>query len=444
MPSTPFRIALLAWFARITLSGICSIRPAPNTGVGIRKITLPSTSCASKSGCPSAHPGASARPAIVNKAWTPPSRVPSGFLTNLASRTGPSAWMNGGMRLVAPFEFANATWGLANGLVPPVAGCAWQPAQLSRFIVGPRPSSMLSTCSNSSLPTWKNASSAALRPAIGSPASEVPKRTPGSLAIGSSEDAVSTWKRKETAAAEASTNGSANLVFTGFSLPPLYFLATRRFPFRRCFDYRRQKKNTTRKDFSGPAIQLSGQRDKIRQRDKNRTTREIRCAESGDAFAQVGLAHLGVIQQVAGRAGERNRTRFHDVAAAREFQREPRVLLHQQDRHALSRDLAHNVEDLRHHQGREAHRRLVQQQQFRPRHQRARNGEHLLLAAGERAGDLLAALPQARKACVLRLGVAAAERVGAHGKILLHRELAENAAPLGHHHQALARQRVHR
>ncbi|HXL74458.1 MAG TPA: hypothetical protein VN967_01265, partial [Burkholderiales bacterium] len=129
----------------------------------------------------------------------------------------------------------------------------------------------------------------------------MPKRTPGSLATGSSEDAGSTWKRKETAAAEASTNGSANLVFTGFSLPP----ATRRFLCRRCFDYRRQKKNTIRKDFSDAAIQLSGPRDKIRQRDKNRTTREIRCAESRHAFAQVGLAHLGVIQQVAGRAGER-------------------------------------------------------------------------------------------------------------------------------------------
>src|SRR2546422_69672 len=177
-------------------------------------------------------------------------RGSSGFLTNLASRTGPSAWMNGGIRLVAPFALANATWGLVNGLVPPVAGCAWQPAQLSRFIVGPRPSSVPSASSNSVLPASKNASSAAVRPAIGSPASGVPKRTPGSLATGSSEDAVSTWNRKETAAAQASTNGSANLVFTGPSLPPLYFLATRRFFSRRRFDYRRQKKNTTRKDFS--------------------------------------------------------------------------------------------------------------------------------------------------------------------------------------------------
>jgi hypothetical protein len=42
-----------------------------------------------------------------------------------------------------------------------------------------------------------------------------------------------------------------------------------------CSDYRRQKKNATRKDFSGAAIGLSRPRDKIRQRDKIRTTREI-------------------------------------------------------------------------------------------------------------------------------------------------------------------------
>src|SRR5467141_3686204 len=101
------------------------------------------------------------------------------------------------------------------------------------------------------------------------------------------------------------------------------FLATRRFLSRRCFDYRRQKKNATRKDFSGTASRLSGPRDRIRQRDKLRTTREIRCATSRDAFAQVSLSHLGVIQQGAGRASERNRTRFHDVAAAGELQREP-------------------------------------------------------------------------------------------------------------------------
>src|SRR6266700_3852829 len=56
MPSEPLWLAVLAWFARITLSGICSSRPAPNTGVGFRKITLLFASCVAKSGCASVQP----------------------------------------------------------------------------------------------------------------------------------------------------------------------------------------------------------------------------------------------------------------------------------------------------------------------------------------------------------------------------------------------------
>src|SRR5207244_12081691 len=106
--SDRFMGASLAWLARIPLSGICSIRPAPNTGVGILKITLRRASSCSKSGCASLQRGASVRPAMVNRSWTPPSGVPSGFLTNLASRTGPFSVMNDGTVLAAPFLLANA------------------------------------------------------------------------------------------------------------------------------------------------------------------------------------------------------------------------------------------------------------------------------------------------------------------------------------------------
>src|SRR5687768_17851021 len=40
---------------------------------------------------------------------------------------------------------------------------------------------------------------------------------------------------------------------------------------------------------------------------------------------------------------------------------------------------------------------LVHQEQLRPRHQRARHGEHLLLAPGKRAGELGRALFQTRE-----------------------------------------------
>ena len=127
IPSACFRDMLLAWFARICASGICSISPAPNVGVGMRKITLLFASCVAKSGCASVQgPGgetfAPVRPVMVKIACTPPSAVPSGFFTNRASRTGPFSRMKEGTLSVPPFFVANATWGFTNGLVPPSAG----------------------------------------------------------------------------------------------------------------------------------------------------------------------------------------------------------------------------------------------------------------------------------------------------------------------------------
>ena len=60
-------------------------------------------------------------------------------------------------------------------------------------------------------------------------------------------------------------------------------------------------------------------------------------------------------------------------------------------------DGAQDAENLLHHQRRQAEGRLVQQQQLRPQHQRARDREHLLLAAGQRARLLAQALLQARE-----------------------------------------------
>src|SRR5947208_3361893 len=211
--------ASLAWFARIALSGICSIRPAPKTGVGIRKITLRRASSRPKSGCASAHPGASERPAIVNRSWTPPSGVPSAFFTNLASRTGPFGAMNDGTVLVAPSALANSTWGFTGGLDPPSAGCRWQPPQLPRFIVGPRPSPDSSSSANSSVPALKNASSVLLSPAMGAPAPAAPPRTPGSRAAEdeSSGDGNSSRKRKKPTTASISSATTSFFMATPFS-----------------------------------------------------------------------------------------------------------------------------------------------------------------------------------------------------------------------------------
>jgi hypothetical protein len=73
--------------------------PAPNTGVGIRKITLSRASSASKSSCSAVQLGASSWPLITKRLWTPPSREPSGRYLNRASRTGPSKLMKEGRTL---------------------------------------------------------------------------------------------------------------------------------------------------------------------------------------------------------------------------------------------------------------------------------------------------------------------------------------------------------
>ena len=56
------------------------------------------------------------------------------------------------------------------------------------------------------------------------------------------------------------------------------------------------------------------------------------------------------------------------------------------------------LEHVPHHEGRETERGLVHQQELRRRDERARDRNHLLLAAAERAGDLVVALAQPREA----------------------------------------------
>ena len=74
------------------------------------------------------------------------------------------------------------------------------------------------------------------------------------------------------------------------------------------------------------------------------------------------------------------------------------VLLDQQDGHALRFQIGDDLEDRARDQRRKPERRLVEQHQPRPRHQGARDDQHLLLTARQRAGDLIDALGKNRKA----------------------------------------------
>ena len=133
------------------------------------------------------------------------------------------------------------------------------------------------------------------------------------------------------------------------------------------------------------------------------------------------LLRLALEHQAAG---------LQQIAVAGEREGQHRVLLHEDDRYAQRVDLPDDLADLGRHDRREPHRRLVEQQELRPRHERAGDREHLLLAAGERAGALASALLQDGKVLVDhrerlgRVGLAPAE-VRAHLQILEHGHLGE-------------------
>ena len=88
---------------------------------------------------------------------------------------------------------------------------------------------------------------------------------------------------------------------------------------------------------------------------------------------------------------------FEHICPVRDLQGLLRVLLDEQDRRALLVDFGDRREDRVDQELREAHRRLVEEQQLRARHERSAHGEHLLLAAGERAAGPACGAPQSRE-----------------------------------------------
>ena len=93
---------------------------------------------------------------------------------------------------------------------------------------------------------------------------------------------------------------------------------------------------------------------------------------SARAAFEIGGAHLGIGQQFLAGAAHRHQAVDHHIAAVGELQRVEGVLLDQEDGQPLFLvQLADGVEDLLDDQRRQPERRLVQQQQLGPRHQRA-------------------------------------------------------------------------
>ena len=169
------------------------------------------------------------------------------------------------------------------------------------------------------------------------------------------------------------------------------------------------------------------------------------------AQAQIELLDVLVVGDRLRVAVEHDTAVLHHVAVLRVLQGDGGVLLGEQHGHALlAVEPAHDVEDLGHQHRGEAHRRLVEQHQRRPRHQRAADGEHLLLAARDVAGGHRAPVRQAGEIAVdADRGAAvsparAPARVGAGQEVLLDREVLEDVPALHHLHDALPHHLVRR
>src|SRR5262249_50998377 len=161
------------------------------------------------------------------------------------------------------------------------------------------------------------------------------------------------------------------------------------------------------------------------------------------------LGDDGVVELDLGRgAAEHHAPGIDDDDVVGKIERELDVLLDQHDRLALGLDLRDGAADLGDELRREPLRGLVQEEHTRIAHQGAADGEHLLLAAGERPGERGVPLGEPRKqleyAGKRPATAAVAARLRRHHQVLAYGERAEHAPALRHQAHALARDHVGR
>src|SRR5947207_1251727 len=122
-----------------------------------------------------------------------------------------------------------------------------------------------------------------------------------------------------------------------------------------------------------------------------------RAVERRELKPEVGALEALVPEEVRTATGEDKAAGLEDSGVVGDRERLAHVLLDEDDGDAVGVDRAHGLEDLGHEHGGEAERGLVEHEHARARHQRAADGAHLLLTAGQRAGQLRAALLEDRE-----------------------------------------------
>jgi hypothetical protein len=116
-------------------------------------------------------------------------------------------------------------------------------------------------------------------------------------------------------------------------------------------------------------------------------------AHASFLHAEVELLDVVLLAQVGAGVFHHDAAVFQHIAVVGGVERHVGVLLHQQDGGAaLAVDAHHDLEDFLGQLGRQAQAGLVEQDQVGIGHQRARDRQHLLLAAREQAGVLRGAL----------------------------------------------------
>src|SRR5215472_4464384 len=147
---------------------------------------------------------------------------------------------------------------------------------------------------------------------------------------------------------------------------------------------------------------------------------------------EVGAAGGVVLEQAGHGPFPTNLALLDDVRAVGQPCCELEILLREQNGQALLLERGDLLAEGLHDHRRQPLGRLVEKENTRIAHERARHREHLLLAPGEAAPAPARQLTQLGKVLVDALDAPAARAFGTHEEIFRHREIAEDAPVFGH------------
>src|SRR5260370_23514327 len=156
------------------------------------------------------------------------------------------------------------------------------------------------------------------------------------------------------------------------------------------------------------------------------------------ADAEIALGDLRLAEKTLAPAVHDDAPHLDDIGAIGDGEAHPGVLLGKQDGLSLRAQPLDQREDLRDERRREPERRLVEDEELRLDHQGAGNRQHLLLTAGEIAGDLVEPAGQDGKVAAdlpdtprnPRLAELAAFYIGAKPQVLADREAGDDLSSL--------------